>query len=56
MEHIGQLDVNQVENHINDLNGAIDNILVLINQFKQYRNNQMSSSTQNDQFFYRPKD
>ncbi len=54
-KHLGQLDVNQVEHHVNDLNGAIDNILTLINQFKQFRSNQMTSS-HSDQIFNRPKD
>ncbi|WP_018932790.1 spore coat protein YlbD [Gracilibacillus lacisalsi] len=54
-KHIEKLDVNQVENHINDLNGAIDNIVTLIDQFKQFRNNQMGQF-QSDNFFYKPKD
>ncbi|SHM87571.1 spore coat protein YlbD [Gracilibacillus kekensis] len=54
-KHIEHLDVNQVENHINDLNGAIGNILTLIDQFKQFRSNQISSSP-SDQMFNRPKD
>ncbi|GAB2543123.1 spore coat protein YlbD [Gracilibacillus alcaliphilus] len=43
-KHIEQLDMNQLENHINDLNGAIDHIIVLMDQFKQYRNNQSGSA------------
>ncbi|SFM00423.1 Putative coat protein [Gracilibacillus orientalis] len=54
-KHIEKLDANQVETHINDLNGAIDNVMTLIDQFKQYRNNQTGQS-QSDNFFYKPKD
>ncbi len=54
-KHIEKLDVNQVETHISDLNGAIDNVLTLIDQFKHFRNNQMGES-QSGNFFYKPKD
>ncbi|MGP4040417.1 spore coat protein YlbD [Gracilibacillus sp. D59] len=55
-KHLEKLDVNQVETHINDLNGAIDNILTLIDQFKHFRNNQTSQSQSDNSFFYKPKD
>ncbi|MGN8645128.1 spore coat protein YlbD [Gracilibacillus sp. HCP3S3_G5_1] len=54
-KHLEQLDLDQVETHINDLNGAINNIVTLIDQFKQFRNNQMGQS-QSNKFFYNPKD
>ena len=42
-KHIEKLDMNQLESHINDLNGAIENVVVLIDQFKQFRSKQSDS-------------
>ncbi|MDX8044907.1 spore coat protein YlbD [Gracilibacillus sp. S3-1-1] len=55
MKHLENVDLNQVEGHIHNLNGAIGNIVTLIDQFKQYRNSQAGQSQAND-FFYKPKD
>ncbi|UOQ85467.1 YlbD family protein [Gracilibacillus salinarum] len=56
-KHIEELDINKVETHINDLNGAIDNVLTLIGQFKQFRSkNQSGTGQSSDQFFFHPKD
>ncbi|WP_130859802.1 spore coat protein YlbD [Gracilibacillus phocaeensis] len=43
-KHVEQLDVDQIETHINGLSGAIDHVVTFIGQFKDYRNNQTSSS------------
>ncbi|WP_163536698.1 spore coat protein YlbD [Gracilibacillus sp. YIM 98692] len=56
MKHMNQLDLNQVEAHVHDLNGAIDNILTLINQFKGYKNKVNANSSWSDIFTTQPKD
>ncbi|ENH98351.1 hypothetical protein J416_01389 [Gracilibacillus halophilus YIM-C55.5] len=42
-KYLENVDLNQVESHIHDLNGAIDNMITLIDQFKQYKQSARSN-------------
>ncbi|WP_194287269.1 spore coat protein YlbD [Gracilibacillus oryzae] len=57
MAKINSLDLNSVEKHIHDLNGAIDQVVKVIDQYKQFTsgNNEQSSPVR-DPFSFRMRD
>lgn len=54
-KHVEQLDLDQVEEHIHHLNGALHNVIKVIDQFKQPKHKNLKESDVN-QHIYHPYD
>lgn len=52
-KHVEQLDIDKVEEHIHQLNGAIHQIITLINEFKKH---QQKSKKDTSGYFFSPYD
>ncbi|MFC4404689.1 spore coat protein YlbD [Gracilibacillus xinjiangensis] len=58
LNKISQLDLNHVEKHIHDLNGAIDQVMKVIDQYKHFTNDSSEPSPRpvRDPFSFRMRD
>ncbi|PWU68973.1 MULTISPECIES: spore coat protein YlbD [Gracilibacillus] len=57
LKQLGQLDLDKVEKHINDLSGAINQVVGLIGQYKDYTNSSNQDVTNRpDPFAFRTRD
>jgi hypothetical protein len=57
LNKISQLDINHVEKHIHDLNGAIEQVMSVMDQYKQFSNNKSEPSAPvRDPFSFRMRD